>query len=220
MKMGEQHRCTVKLKGGRILQNTSVFLLFFLFCFVFSICEHFTFYSRAFSLSDVERPSDLGEAGSKGKAFAWRSEGVKFGLYRDEANFTKKHTCMQTSPQSWWGTHGMEEGELCPPSNTHSVGLHGKIKRGKKWHLTETTGKGNGVVKKNLKKKTKHKNSEAPQAGLIASNWQRWVRQLGFSNGSLCHSFFFPIFLSGCPLTAWICVSGGSHLNRKCLVHL
>lgn len=153
MKMGEQHRCTVKLKGGRILQNTSVFLLFFLFLFFFSICEHFTFYSRAFSLSDVERPSDLGEAGSKGKAFAWRSEGVKFGLYRDEANFTKKHTCMQTSPQSWWGTHGMEEGELCPPSNTHSVGLHGKIKRGKKWHLTETTGKGNGVVKKNLKKK-------------------------------------------------------------------
>lgn len=67
-------------------------------------------------------------------------------------------------------------------------------KKREKWHLTETTGKGNGVVKKNLKKKTKHKNSEAPQAGLIASNWQRWVRQLGFSNGSLCHSFFFPHF--------------------------
>lgn len=58
------------------------------------------------------------------------------------------------------------------------------------------------LLKKMWKKKTKHKNSEAPQAGLIASNWQRWVRQLGFSNGSLCHSFFFSPF--SCQAVLWL----------------
>lgn len=63
----------------------------------------------------------------------------------------------------------------------------------KKETMTNNKKAGTGNGSGNEMKKKKY--SEAPQASFVASNWQRWVRQLGFSNGSHWHRsspFFFP----------------------------
>lgn len=50
--------------------------------------------------------------------------------------------------------------------------------------------------------------SEALQASFVASNWQTWVRQLGFSNGSLWHSsspfFLLSVCLSSDCVGLWV----------------
>lgn len=184
--------CMVKYQG-RIDQNTSV--LFFCLVFHFSItgCPFFTL-----SIKAVLR----GEGQD-----SWTRIRVWHFSYRAKANLTKNtHACKHLPTPDLvrhaWDTKGVNSSSSFK-KHTKSDQL---VKETMTNHKKAGTGNGSGC---DMKKKTK---SEALQASFKACNWQSWVRQLGFSNGSLWHSSSPPFFLSCCPsLTALVCVCPVAH---------
>lgn len=140
--------------------------------------------------------------GSRGGALTWGSESDIFS-YSTKADLTITHMHADINPlQSWWGTHlGLKKGGR----GGRRGSPHTQIQFGwKKKRMNNKKKAGTGNVSGNEKQEKIY--SEALQASFILSNWQRWVRQLGFSSGPLWHSFHPPsLFLSGCPSTASVC---------------
>ena len=84
--------------------------------------------------------------------------------------------------QSWWSTHGIYGGEgLILFKLKHTLIPTGWNSKEQKW-VTKKARTGNGTNRE-IKWKI-----EALQASFKSTKWQRWVRQLRFSDGSLWYS--------------------------------